>query len=434
MDEFNINETQNNNNGPIGNEEANGMVEEQSAYNYSQSAQNLPYSNQYPVVAVRQKPKSKNWITVALCAVLSLIIGLTSGLLSAGYMIAKMPQDGKSQQNITSENSADVTITVDETVNSAIEAVAKKVKPSVVGIRTTAAVQSFFGGSTESTGEGSGVIYSKDGYIITNYHVIESATGRSNASIEVFFESDIENPVSAIVVGYNIAYDLAVIKVEKDGLDAIEFADVSNLAVGQYVAAVGAPGGLEFMGSVSYGIVSGLNRTIAASNAAEKEVSLIQTDAAINPGNSGGALVNTKGQLIGINSSKIVSESFEGMGFAIPADTVKDICDKIIAKEYNPDPYVGITLSQSWTDARLQLYGYPAGAVVNSVVRGGPADLAGIKNGDIITEFNGESINNIDSFSDALNDCKPGDTVSVKLYRAGRYYSTAIKVGSNNAQ
>ncbi len=430
MDEFNIN------NGPANetpkNEDKNyNYNASQEEYIYTPPINNVPYRNN-PVAVKKSKKNNRNFVTILVCILLSLIIGLSGGAFAASYMIAKMPQSSDDSQ--VGENRTDVTIKVDETANSTIEAVAKKVTPSVVGIRTTAAVQSFFGGSTESTGEGSGVIYSQDGYIITNYHVIESATGRTNASIEVFFETDIENPVSATVVGYNIAYDLAVIKVEKSDLNAISFADVSALAVGQYVAAVGAPGGLEFMGSVSYGIISGLNRTVAASNASEKEVSLIQTDAAINPGNSGGALVNTRGELIGINSSKIVSESFEGMGFAIPADTVKDICDKIIAKEYNPDPYIGITFSNSWTESRLQMYGYPAGAVVNSVVDGGPADVAGIKSGDIITEFNGTVINNVDAVAQALSKCSPSDTVSVKIYRSGRYYSTAITVSSNNAQ
>ncbi len=385
-----------------------------------------------PVTPYNAPKKSSNAVTVVISVLLSLVIGLSSGLFAANYMINKMPE--KESGETEDGGKTNVNITVDETVNSTIEAVAKKVNPSVVGIRTTAAVQSFFGGSTESTGEGSGVIYSSDGYIITNYHVIESATGRTNASIEVYFESDAETPVAATVVGYNIAYDLAVIKVDKKDLAPIEIADVKTLAVGQYVAAIGAPGGLEYMGSVSYGIISGLNRTVTISNSTDKSVSLIQTDAAINPGNSGGALVNIKGQLIGINSSKIVSESFEGMGFAIPVDTVKEITDKIIAKESNPDPYIGITLSQSWTAERLKQYGYPAGAVVNSVVSGAPAEAAGIKSGDIITEFNGKTIDGTEALSNALNSCKPGDTVSVKLYRSGRYYSTAITISSNNAQ
>lgn len=384
-----------------------------------------------PVTSYNKKTNG-NGVTIVVCVLLSLVIGLSSGFFAAKYMVGKIPLND-TQQSDNNEGTK-VTINVDETVNSTIEAVAKKVNPSVVGIRTTAAVQNFFGGSTESTGEGSGVVYSSDGYIITNYHVIESATGRTNTTIEVYFEDDLDTPVIATVVGYNISYDLAVIKVDKKGLTPIEIANAKDLAVGQYVAAIGSPGGLEYMGSVSYGIISGLNRTVPVSNSVNDEVSLIQTDAAINPGNSGGALVNIKGQLIGINSSKIVAESYEGMGFAIPVDTVKDICDKIIAKEYNPDPYIGITLSQTWTSEQLKKYGYPEGAVVSSVVSGGPASAALINSGDIITEFNNKAIKDADSLAEALKSCKPGDTVPVKIYRSGRYYSTAITVSSNNAQ
>lgn len=392
---------------------------------------NEPETAYTDYVKPAQSSKVSNIVTIVICAVLSLIIGFSGGFYATKLALKNPSSDIGNISN--NDGNTNVTISVDETVNSSIEAVAKKVNPSVVGIRTTAAVQSFFGGSTSSTGEGSGVVYSTDGYIITNYHVIESAVGRNNTSIEVYFASNPNTPVMAAVVGYNISYDLAVIKVEKE-VSPIELADAKSLAVGQYVAAVGAPGGLEFMGSVSYGIISGLNRSFTVSNSVDNSVELIQTDAAINPGNSGGALVNIKGQLIGINSSKIVSESYEGMGFAIPVDTVKEICDKIIAKEYNPDPYIGIALSQNWTADRLEKYGYPVGAVVNSVVEGGPADAAGIKSGDIITEFNKKAITGADALTEELNNCKIGSTVSVKIYRSGHYYSTAITISSNNAQ
>jgi len=380
--------------------------------------------------------KKKNWVLVTLCIVLSVLVGVSSGYVAADYLIKKNNEETRKllEEQINNSSNGGVNISIDETVNSAIEAVAKKVNPSVVGIRTTAAVQNFFGGSSEESGEGSGVIYSTDGYIITNYHVIKSAAGREDASIDVFFSTDAETAVKATVVGYNISYDLAVIKVEKTGLTAIEIADVSKLAVGQYVAAIGSPGGLEYMGSVSYGIISGLDRTISSPTSTDTVVSLIQTDAAINPGNSGGALVNTNGQLVGINSSKIVSESFEGMGFAIPADTVKEICDKIISKENDPDPYIGITLSQTWTAQLLKSHGYPAGAVVNSVVEGGPSYQAGIRSGDIITEFNGKAVEDFEELAKIISKCTPGESVTVKIYRSGGYYSTSIKIGSNNAQ
>lgn len=386
-----------------------------------------------PLLKTKKKNNTSKFAFAFICVIMSLVVGAASGYISANYVAEqKLKVKGQSNGNAQS-GSHTVNITVDETVNSSVEAVAAKVSPSVVGIRTTAAVHSFFGGSSESTGEGSGIVYTTDGYIITNYHVIESAVLTANSSIEVFFESDMNTGYSATVVGYNISYDLAVIKIDKTGLTKIELADTSNLKVGQYCVAIGAPGGLEYMGSVTNGIISGLNRTVS-STPQDKGISLIQTDTAINPGNSGGALVNLKGELIGVNSSKIVSESYEGMGFAIPTNTVVDICDKIIAKEYNPDPYVGITFSESWTPKRLQQYGYPVGAVVTNVVDGAPAYEGGIRSGDIIIKFNGEEIEDYEDFNEKLSQCEPGKSVSVEFYRSGRYYSTAVTVGSNNSQ
>ena len=265
---------------------------------------------------------------VVLAALLAAVIGAVSGI--AAVNIGK--SDGNTTLTPSNVSGQNVNINIDETAESVVEAVAKKVTPSVVGIRTTTSVTSFFGGSSEATGEGSGVVYSSDGYIITNYHVVSGAiTNKSGSKIEVFTDSLDSDSYEAAVVGYNIASDLAVLKINASGLTAVEFADSSELKVGQYVITVGNPGGLEFMDSVTYGVISGLNRVVSASS----DVKLIQTDAAINPGNSGGALVNVKGQLVGINSSKIVSEEFEGMGFAIPSNTVAEICKKIIEKHQN---------------------------------------------------------------------------------------------------
>ena len=230
-------------------------------------------------------------------------------------------------------------------------------------------------------------------------------------------------------MGYNISSDLAVIKIDAQNLPAIEIADSANLKVGQYVITVGNPGGLEFMDSVTYGVVSGLDRVVSA----DSDLKLIQTDAAINPGNSGGALVNAKGELVGINSSKIVSEEFEGMGFAIPSNTVKEICEGIIERENAPEPYVGITISERYTAQVLNYYGYPNGAVVLSVADGSPADKVGIRKGDIITEYNGKKISEYPILENEIMNSKPGDKVKMSVYRSGRNYEIEITVGSNNA-
>mgnify|MGYP002513958341 CR=1 FL=1 len=373
----------------------------------------------------KEKKKSVSVATVAICIILSAVIGAVSGFMTAHF--SKTDNEYVGQQNITPNN---VNINIDETAESVVEAVAQKVTPSVIGIRTTTSVMNFFGGSSEATGEGSGVVYTADGYIITNYHVIADAiAGGSNSKIEVFVDSLDGKSYLASVVGYNITTDLAVIKIDSKKLIPVEFTDSSKLNVGQYVITIGNPGGLEFMDSVTYGVVSGLDREVSESSS----VKLIQTDAAINPGNSGGALVNTKGQLVGINSSKIVSEEFEGMGFAIPSNTVKEVCDRIISKESAPSPYIGVTISERYDPDTLEALGYPVGAVVYSVVSGGPAYTAGIRQGDIITEFNGQKVTHYSKLSEIISNCDPGDRASFKVYRSGKYYEGTIIIGSNNS-
>lgn len=415
------------------------QAEQEARQTYADSGANYSRNNNYnyggttfyPRPPKQKKNKKKGAFgagTVIAAALLAAVIGAGSGI--AAVTLSSKNGSNTSTPITSSVSGSNVNINIDETAESVVEAVAKKVTPSVVGIRTTTSVRSFFGSSNESTGEGSGVVYSADGYIITNYHVISGAvTNKSGSKIEVFTDTLDSDSYEATVVGYNISTDLAVIKINAKGLTPAEFSDSSKLKVGQYVITVGNPGGLEFMDSVTYGVISGLNRVVSS----DSDVKLIQTDAAINPGNSGGALVNTKGQLVGINSSKIVSEEFEGMGFAIPSNTVAKICKNIIEKQNDPEPYLGISVSEKYNSSVLKYYGYPSGAVVSSVADGSPADNAGLAKGDIITEFGGTEITEYSMLESLLQKCKPGDQVSVKIYRSGRYYSTTVTIGSNNA-
>ncbi len=373
-----------------------------------------------PPSYVKEK-KNHSTATVIISAVLAAVIGFSAAFASMFLLYNKT-------RVFSSGKNTNVNINVDSQVESVVQAVSEKASDSVVGIRTTYSVMNFFGGSQSSTGEGSGVVYSKDGYIITNYHVIEYALRANNSKIEVFVGKKDSKSYDASVVGYNISADLAVLKIKANDLSEVEFDNSDDLAVGQYCITIGAPGGLEFMGSVTYGVISGLNRIVSTTNS----LPLIQTDAAINPGNSGGALLNTSGKLIGINSSKIVSEEFEGMGFAIPSNSVKEICDKIIKKQNEPEPYIGVSISEKYTAQILKYYGYPAGAVVMSVDNDSPAANAGIQRGDIITEFNSVEISEYTKFADALNDCEPGQKVSAKIYRNGNIYDVEITVASNN--
>ncbi len=412
---------------------------------YSYEAQSGAYTQgSYPVPPVsKTKRKQKRTYSAAVIVVSVVLAAIVAAISSAAVVmtlnantaktVTQLPsvsQKSTSTDKSDSSDTSEVNLVQSEDsseISSALQTVAAKSGKSVVGIRTTTSVNSFFSGSSESTGEGSGVVYTADGYIVTNYHVISGATSGSKSKIEVFFDNCNTQSFEASVVGYNIASDLAVIKINATGLTPADFGDSSVLAVGQYVITIGAPGGLEFMGSVTYGIISGLNRQVSSSSG----VGLIQTDAAINPGNSGGALLDTSGKLIGINSSKIVSEEFEGMGFAIPVNTVIEVCNNIINNKGTSEPYVGITVSEKYTAELLESYGYPKGAVVSSVAEGSPAEDTGISRGDIITEFNGVKITDYTVYTKTLAKCKPGDTVSLKLYRNGRNYTAKIKIASN---
>ena len=390
-----------------------------------------PYSYYQPQkLKPPKKPKKYGIGVVVTSVVLAVIMGAVSGV-GATLFLDRYNTPETAIQSDDGQGIINTTINVEKVSNSAIEAVAEKASPSVVGIRTTMAVNNFFGGSEDYTaGEGSGIIYTEDGYIITNYHVLENAIKASSGKIEVFLNEDNSKSYSAKVIGYNISYDLAVIKIDGKNLKAVELGDSDKLKRGQYVAAIGCPGGLDFMGSVSYGIISGLNRQVNEST--KESISLIQTDAAINPGNSGGALLDIEGKLIGVNSSKISATEYEGMGFAIPINTVKEICNKIIENKDKPQPYVGISLSETYDEQTLNRLGFPSGAVVSSVATDSPAYAAGIRRGDIITEFASQKISNYNDLYDAISNCTAGEKVSVKLYRSGKYYKTDIKVLSNN--
>lgn len=403
--------------------------------------QRAPYTQyQKPTPPPKKKKDGKKFSfkTLIACALVCAVVGGVAGggAFALGQNLTGSNDNGTSSSSNGSTANSTQNISIDTTVESVVEAVAQKSGPSVVGIRTTAAAYSFLGGNSESSGEGSGIIYKEDGYIITNYHVIQQAaeqSGQKNSKIEVYLPSDTETAIEATIVGYNISYDLAVIKIDKKGLPAIELGNSDDLNVGQYAIAIGNPGGLSFMGSVSYGIISGLNRNINGdSKSKDYQMELIQTDAAINPGNSGGALVNAKGQLIGVNSVKLVAEGFEGMGFAIPVNKVVEICDKIISKENEPTPYIGIEISTKYDSQTLQMLGYPAGAVVQSVVSGSPAEKAGITRGDIITELSGTTVTSYSTMTGALEQCTPGETAKAKVFRGGQYYDVNIAVEANN--
>lgn len=304
---------------------------------------------------------------------------------------------------------------------SDVTAIAKKVGPSIVGIRMSVSTQysRFFSDTSgQSNGEGSGVIITSDGYIMTNYHVVEYADPKNrnskNTTLEVFLPDG--RQAKARFIGGDSRNDLAVVKIDLTNLPAAELGNSSELEVGEQAVAIGNPLGMEFAGSVTAGVISALNRKIETD---DKVLNLIQTDAAINPGNSGGALVNSQGQVIGINTIKISVAGVEGLGFAIPINDAKPIIDQLIMFGYvKGRPVVGIS-GRDITEIIARQYGVPQGIYIVEVAAGSGAEKAGIKKGDIIVSLAGKEIKTMRELEAVKKNYKAGDTVNVTIYREG---------------
>lgn len=317
--------------------------------------------------------------------------------------------------------------------SSSITNIAKKVGPSIVGIRmvTQNPRNWFFSETSQYVDEGSGIIISTNGYIVTNYHVVEYADPRNsmsgNTTLEVFLADD--RQATAKFIGGDKMNDLAVIKIDLKNLKAATLGDSSKLEVGELAVAIGNPLGLEFMGSVTAGVISALNRTVTID---DKTLTLIQTDAAINPGNSGGALVNSKGEIVGINTAKISVTGVEGLGFAIPVNDAKPIVDQLIAFGYvKGRPYIGIS-GIDITQTLSRQYGLPAGVYVLDVVSGGGAAKAGIKKGDVIVSMAGKTVSSMSDIENIKKNYKAGDSVSVTVVRNSKKLTLTLTFTEEN--
>ena len=306
---------------------------------------------------------------------------------------------------------------------------------STVGITTSVTTNSF-GYQTMYAASGSGFILTSDGYIVTNYHVVE---GASEIKVTTY-----DNTVyKAELIGCDQSNDLAVLKIDAKDLTPIVLGDSDQLNVGDSVVAIGNPLG-ELTFSLTTGSVSALNRQITVK---DTSMNLIQTDCAINSGNSGGALFNSYGEVIGITNAKYSGDSsqatVDNIGFAIPVNSVRDIITSIIEKGYIEKPYIGITVYNYTGDLTRAGSG---GVVVNSVEKGSPADEAGLKSGDIITAVNGTKITETGDLSPIISKCKDGDeltltvsrksgttkiTVTVKTYRESALPGSGYGVGNN---
>ena len=313
-----------------------------------------------------------------------------------------------------------------ENVENPVVAVAQIAGPSVVGVKVDFYEQGFFGELQETSEERSGIIYSEDGYIITNYHVVEDAISSTSAQVTVTLSNQEE--YIAEIIGTDSVTDLALLKIDATGLTPATFGKSSDLQVGELAVAIGNPLGQEFAGSVTVGYISALNRTITTDG---RTYQLIQTDAAINPGNSGGALVNAKGEVIGINTVKVTDTTVEGLGFAIPSDDALKIIEELKLTGKIVRPYIGI-YGIDMDEATAKRNNLVEGVYVYQVFSGSPAEAAGISRGDIIVEFDGQQVKTKQELNNAKNQKSIGDKVKVKVYRGGDYQELEITLSGDD--
>ncbi|MCI2127635.1 MAG: trypsin-like peptidase domain-containing protein [Olsenella sp.] len=363
---------------------------------------------------------SKPIVAGAISGVVATLVVVLVLSLTGFFGRSTTASGSSSSSGSSSTSNGTINITSNDTDASTAEAVAAKAMPSVVSVNVT---------TDSGEGLGSGVILDTDGDIITNYHVIDGAT-----SISVTIDG---KSYEASVVGSDSSSDLAVIKAELNGdsVTPIEVGDSSQLNVGSWVMTIGSPFGLDQ--SVSEGIVSALYRNELLQSSSDDTIytNLIQVDAAINPGNSGGALVNDQGQLVGICTLYSSStESFAGIGFAIPGNYAVEIANKIINGEEVTHAYIGLSMQTvNAQNARSNGLSVNQGAYVAEVVSGSPADEAGIQKGDIIVAMDGEEITSADGMVLAVRSHEIGDTVTVTVVRGTETKDLTVTLGSDEA-
>lgn len=360
----------------------------------------------------------------------SLVVGVCFGVPSVNEKLLGLNKDDSNNSVISaSTNIGSSDLVSLSNISDTGSSVAKKVLPSIVGITVEYDVNSVFGGKGKSTATGSGIIISEDGYILTNNHVI-SNTSSTNSFYEVSEATSItvhlyedSNEYKGTIIGTDEKTDLAVIKIDKTGLTAAELGDSDSLQIGEFAMAIGNPLGLDY--SVTTGSISAVNRVVQDNDG--KEYTLIQTDAAINSGNSGGALVNSKGQVIGINFMKISEVGVEGICFAIPITPSIDICNQLIQYSKVKRPYIGIT-GQTVTESISERYNLPIGIYVQEVDTFSNAQKAGIKVGDVILEIDGNKVTTMTELENYKYNKQIGDEITLKISRNGSEMDVTLEL------
>ena len=367
-----------------------------------------------------EPPKKKKGLSAGKIIAIVLVCSLLGGCLGVG---ATLLLGNKSSGTTPAQSSTTVYVgeRQTETVNTTRTDTSEQLTPrevyaqnvnSTVGI-TTSITTNYWGYQTTSAASGSGFILTEDGYILTNYHVIENSN-----SVQVTTYDN--TAYSASIVGYDESNDIAVLKIDATGLTPVVLGDSDELYVGDEVMAIGNPLG-ELTFSLTVGYVSAMDREVTLSSGTTMD--LIQTDAAINSGNSGGALFNTYGEVVGITNAKYSSSSssssasIDNIGFAIPINHVKGIVTSIIEKGYIVKPYIGVSVTS--VSSEMISYGLPKGAAVKVIAEGSPAEESGLKVNDIVTAINGEEITTSSELVKIVSAAQPGDVLTLTVYRQG---------------
>ena len=391
-----------------------------------------PAQPQNAAPAAPKKPKknagkaAKSIVALVLAAAMGFMGGFVGARFGGGSKVVIQQVERSDSAAADSESAAGGT-----SVSSGMTTaqVAKTVSPSVVVITTEQVVYSqwsWYGQSQVESGAGSGVIISSDGYILTCDHVV---SGASNITVTI---GDKDYP--ATIIGEDSTSDIAVIKIEADGLTPAIVGDSDKLAVGDNVLAVGNPLG-ELGGTVTSGIVSALNRSVSIqSSSSVNTMSLIQMDASVSPGNSGGGLFNMNGELVGVVNAKSSDSDAEGLGFAIPINDAMKVAQDLLENGYvTGRPYMGITylaVTDAQTAQQLGVNAY--GIYVADVVKGGPADKAGLKVGDRIVSIDGTEVAQKTDLGTIIQQHSAGDTLSITVARGGQMQTVSLTLGEKN--
>ena len=360
---------------------------------------------------------------LAVILLAAILIGGVSGYKLNTHM--HPAGDGQDTYTWSNDSSAPVDSTLPASRNTAVVETAKRVGPAVVGITSEVYDRDIFNRNVEvGQNVGSGVIFDKKGYIVTNNHVVGN-----NRQVNVALSDG--QVVTGKVIGTDAVTDLAVVKLPgSDKLPVAEFGNSDSLQPGETAVAIGNPLGLEFRGTVTVGVISALNRTL---DDVEQQIKLIQTDAAINPGNSGGALCTADGKVIGINSAKIAKAGVEGMGFAIPINQVKTIVSQLISNGHVTRPYLGLYGIDKTLAARNGIsWDHNGGIYVYKIADGSPLDGSDIVRGDYIMQINGKATNSLSELRNVMMNYKPGDKVTITYEHSGHTRTAVVVLGEDD--